>query len=143
MRLNIFTKFLMGFHYWIRGISNDWYKSYPSNRTQYVSINGFNSGLFTINGGVPQRSLLGPFLFLLYINDLNQAIKFFKVHDFADDINLLYLSKSIKKLNKLVNADLQHLVNWLNANKISLNVKKPEMLIFKSKQKKLEGDKVI
>ena len=50
------------------------------------------------------------------------------------------MSNSIKKLNKLVNADLKHLVNWLNANKISLNVKKTEMVIFKSKQKKLEGD---
>ena len=50
------------------------------------------------------------------------------------------LSNSIKKLNKLVNADLKHLLNWLNANKISLHVKKTEMIIFKSKQKKLEGD---
>ena len=50
------------------------------------------------------------------------------------------MSNSIKKLNKLVNADLKHLVNWLNANKISLNVKKTEMVIFKSKQKKFEGD---
>ena len=76
----------------------------------------------------------------LYINDLNQAIKFCKVHHFADDTNLLCLSNSIKKLNKLVNADLKHLVNWLNANKISLSVKKTEMVIFKSKQKKFEGD---
>ena len=50
------------------------------------------------------------------------------------------MSNSIKKLNKLVNADLKHLVHWLNANKISLNVKKTEMVIFKSKQKKFEGD---
>ena len=79
---------------------------------------------------------LGPLLFLLYINDLNQAIKFCKVHHFADDTNLLCLSNSIKKLNKQVNADIKHLVNWLNANKISFNVKKTEVVIFKSKQKK-------
>ena len=72
----------------------------------------------------------------MYINDLNQAIKFCKVHHCADDTNLLCLSNSIKKRN----ADLKHLVNCLNANKVSLNVKKPEMEIFKSKQKKLEGD---
>ena len=89
-------------HYGIRGVSNDWFKSYLSNRNQYVSINGFDSGLTTINCGVPQRSVLGPLLFLLYINDLNQAIKFCKVHHFADDTNLLCLSNYIKKLNKLV-----------------------------------------
>ena len=106
-------------HYGIRGVSNDWFKS-----NQYVSINGYESDLAAINCGVSHGSVLGPLLFLLYINDLNQAIKFCKVHHFADDTNLLYLSNSIKKLNKLVNDDLKHLLNWLNANKISLNVKK-------------------
>ena len=127
-------------HYGIRGVSNDWFKSYLSNRNQYVSINGFDSGLAAINCGVPQGSVLGPLLFLLYINDLNHTIKFCKVHLSADDTNLLCMSNSIKKLNKLVSADLKHLVHWLNANKISLNVKKTEMVIFKSKQKKFEGD---
>ena len=127
-------------HYGIRGVSNDWFKSYLSNRNQYVSINGYESDLTAINCGVPQGSVLGPLLFLLHINDLNQAIKFCKVHHFADDINLLCLSNTIKKLNKLVNADLKDLLNWLNANKISLSGKKTEMIIFKSKQKKLEGD---
>ena len=107
-------------HYGICGVSNDWLKSYLSNRSQYVSINEYAS----INCGVPQGSVLGPLLFFLCINDLNQAIKFWKVHHFADDTNLLCLGNSIRKLNKLVNADLKRLVNWLNANTISLNVKK-------------------
>ena len=111
-------------HYVIRGDSNDWFKSYLSNRNQYVFLNGFASGLNTINYGVPQGSVLGPLLFLLYVNDLNQAVKYYKVHHFADDTNILCLSNSIKKLNKLVHVDLKHLVNWLNANKISLIVKK-------------------
>ena len=127
-------------HYGIRGVSNDWFKSYLSNRNQYVSINGFDSSLAAINCGVPQGSVLGPLLFLLYINDLNHTVKFCKVHHFADDTNPLCMSNSIKKLNKLVNADVKHLVHWLNANKISLNVKKTEMVISKSKQKKFEGD---
>ena len=98
-------------HYEIRGISNDWFKSYLSNRHQYVSINGYESGLAALNCAIPQGSVLEPFLFLLHINDLNQAIKFCKVHHFADDTNLLCLSNSLNKLNKLVNADLKHLVN--------------------------------
>ena len=78
--------------------------------------------LTKINSGVLQGSFLGPLLFLLYINDLNHAIKFWKFHHFADDTKLLYLTKSIKK--RLVNIDLNSLVNWLNVNKISLDVKK-------------------
>ena len=111
-------------HYGIRGVSNDWFKSYLSNCNQYVSINGYESSLAAINCGVPQGSALGPLLFLFYINDLNQAIKARKVHHFADDTNLLCLSNSIKKLSKLVNADLKHLLNWLNANKMLLCKKK-------------------
>ena len=121
-------------------ISNSWFKSYLSNRKQFVSINGYDSGLAEIKCGVPQGSVLGPLLFLLYINDLNQAIKFCKVHHFADDTNLLYLGKSIKKLNKLVNYDLKNLLYWLNANKISLNVKKTELVVFKSKRKQFDGE---
>ena len=83
-------------HYGICGVSNDWFKSYLSNHNQYVSINGYESGLAAINCGVPQGSVLGPLLFLLYINDLNQAIKFCKVPHFADDTNLLSLSNSIE-----------------------------------------------
>ena len=111
-------------HYGIHGVSNDWFKSYVSNHIQYLSINWYESGLAVINCGAPQGSVLGLLQLLLYINNLNQAIKFFKVRHFADDTNLLCLSKSIKKLNKLANADLKHLVNWLKANKISQNVKK-------------------
>ena len=91
-------------------------------------MNGYKSGLAAVYCGGPQGSVLGPLLFLLYINDPNQSIKFGKVHHFADDINLLYLSNSIAKNNKLINVDLKHLVNWFNTNKISLNVKNTEMI---------------
>ena len=79
-------------HYGICGVSNDWFKSYLSDQNQYVCTNGFDSGLAAINYGVSQGSVLGPLLFLLYINDLNQTIKFCKVHHFADDTNLLFMS---------------------------------------------------
>ena len=88
-------------HYAICGVSNDCFKSYLSNHNQYVSINEYKSGLAALNCGVLPGSVLGPLLFLLYINDFNQAIKFCKVNHFADDTDLLCLSNSIKKLNKL------------------------------------------
>ena len=118
-------------HYGVRGLANYWFKSYISDRKQLASINGHDSNLAPVLYGVSQGSVLGPLLFLIYINDLNQAITFCKVCHFADDTNLLHFSKSITKLNKYVNLDIKHLTDWLNANKISLNVQKTEFIIFK------------
>ena len=67
-------------------------------------------------------SLLGPFLFLIYINDLNLAIKHCKVHHLADDTNLLNINKSPKRLNKLINIDLKNLTKWLNTNNAKANL---------------------
>ena len=107
-------------YYGIRGESSNWFKSYLSNRHQFVSIYAYDSGFAEINCRVPQGSVLGPPLFLLYINDLNQANKFCKVHHFTDDTNLLYSGESIKKLHKIVNIDLKNLVYLFNANTVSL-----------------------
>ena len=122
-------------HYGIRGVANNWFSSYLQNRSQYVSINGFNSKLEHIHCGVPQGSILGPLLFLIYINDLNCAIRYCSVHHFADDTNLLNYNNSVKRMNKQVNQDLKNLTNWLNANKICLNVSKTEVVLFKSSRK--------
>ena len=81
-------------HYGIRGLTNKWFESYLANRKQFVSINGFASSTSSIASGVPQEPVFGPLLFLLYINDLNTAMKHFKVHHFADDTNLLIINKS-------------------------------------------------
>ena len=113
-------------HYGVRELAIDWFKSYLSDRKQFVSINGHDSNLASVLYGVLQNSVLGPLLFLIYINDLKQAIKFCKVHHFADDTNLPHFCKSITKLNKYVNLDMKNLTDWLNANKISLNVQETE-----------------
>ena len=105
----------------------------------YVSINGYDSNLADVKLDVPQGSVLGPLLFLIYINHLNQALKFCKVHHFADDANLIHFSKSVYRLNKYVNLDLKNLTYWLNANRISLNVKKTEFVVFKHQRKKLDS----
>ena len=121
--------------YGIRGTPNKLLKSYLSNRNQFVEIRNSSSSLSSIKHGVPQGSVLGPLLFIIYINDLNQAIKHSKTFHFADDTCLLYSNKSLKKLNSKVNHDLKQLSNWLRANKISLNTKKTEIILLKTKRK--------
>ena len=120
-------------YYGIRGLPLRWFESYLSNRTQFVSIDGFASTTKVISSGVPQGSILGPLLFLLYINDLNTCIRHATTYHYADDTNLLLVNESIKKLNQQTNHDLSSLVNWLRANKISLNTKKTEIVLFKNK----------
>ena len=81
--------------------------------------------------------MLGPLLFLIYINDLNVAINYAIVHHFADDTNLLITGKSLKSIKKHTNIDLKLLCNWLKANKISLNSSKTEAILFRHPNKRL------
>ena len=119
------------------GVCNDCLKSYLSDRKQFVAINDYNSDLMSVDCGVPQSSVLGNLLLLIYINDLHKTIQYCKVHHFADDTNVFHTSKSIKNKNKLVSPDMKHLNNELSANKISLDVEKTELVIFKSPRKVL------
>ena len=123
--------------YGIRGVTNRLLKSYLSNRLQLVSINNTCSTPKITEHGVPQGSVLGPLLFLLYINDLNLCIKHSSTFHFADDTSLIYSGSSLKKINKQVNEDLKNLNLWLRANKISLNTKKTEIIIFRPRNKKI------
>ena len=107
-------------YYGIRGVANDWFRSYLSNRQQYVSINGHDSNMVVMKYGVPQGSVLGPLLFLIYNDDLHKSINYCSVRHFADDTNLLISDNSPKKIQDYVNSDLKHLCRWLRANKIYL-----------------------
>ena len=102
---------------------------------QFASINKSESGKRELKYCVPQGSVLEPLLFILFINNLHKNIEFCTVHHFADNTNLLLVEKSLKKLNKHMNRDLKLVVEWIRANKLSLNTSKTELVIFKSRNK--------
>ena len=107
-------------------------KSYLTDRSHCVKLNSTVSSFEKIQNGVPQGSVLGPLLFLIYINDLHCAINHSTTYHFADDTSLLCKGKSLKRVNRQVNEDLTLLSTWLRANKIALNASKTELIIFHS-----------
>ena len=117
-------------HYGIRGTSLDWFKSYLNNRKQYVYLNGETSQLERITCGVPQGSVLGPLLFLIYINDLPNISDILQFYLFADDTNIYYEADKIDKLEQVINNELKKLYTWLIVNRLSLNIDKTNFLVF-------------
>ena len=117
----------------IKGSHLQWFRSYLSNRKQFISYNNNEkSKMQSIFCGVPQGSILGPLLFLLYVNDLEKASNIIKPIMFADDTNLFHSGNNIKHLFELVNKELLLVQQWFNANKLSLNAGKTKYIFFHS-----------
>jgi len=104
-------------HYGIRGITLQWFKSYLSGKQQYVHFNNCSSSNKFISCGVPQGSILGPLLFVLYVNDLECCSNILNFILFADDTNLFYSHENLDVLISLINRELNLLSDWIRANK--------------------------
>ena len=109
-------------HYRIRGTSLDWFESYLSDRKQCVSVNGSHSCYLNVTCGVPQGSVLGPLLFLIYINDLPLSSSKLAFYLFADDTDIYCESESLDQLQSVVNREFKKVKMWLHVNKLSLNI---------------------
>ena len=107
-------------HYGIRGKAQIWFRSYLTNRKQYVSLNGVPSELKQTTCGVPQGSCLGPLLLLVYINDFPNISEVLQFYLFADDTNIYYEAESIQKLETVINKELRKLDTWLIVNKTTI-----------------------
>ena len=126
-------------HYGIRGKMKEWLQSYLSGREQYVEFKGVRSYKLPLPTGVPQGSVLGPLLFLLYINDLPAAANL-KAVMFADDTNLLVRGKDTKTLSSSLNTELEGINDYFKANKLKLNTKKTKLVCFRKKNQKVNYD---
>ena len=111
-------------------MAHNWIRNYLSNRSQFVCFDGFHSNLLNISCGVPQGSILGPKLFILYVNDLCNISKLVKYILFADDTNLFCANKNINQLITTVSSVLDKMCTWFAVNKLSLNVLKTSYMLF-------------
>ena len=123
-------------HYGVRGLALEWLKHYLNGRQQYVHCNNTNSEVENISTyGVPQGSVLGPLLFIIYTNDLHKCLKYSDCVQFADDTTIYVTGESLIDSFKCLNNDLITLVEWFKANCLSLNLQKTKYMLFHTKDR--------
>ena len=118
--------------YGIRGVANDWFKSYLTDRKQYVDVNGHESTLLNIDYGVPQGSILGPLMYLIYVNDIYNSCEG-NIMSFADDTTLFVSHSNLDQLYRTANEHINKLYEWFCSNGLSLNAGKTKFIIIRSK----------
>ena len=121
--------------YGISDVSLSWFRSYLSGRTQCTQVNGVSSDFKDITCGVPQGSILGPLLFIIYINDLSKYVNKCEVTMYADDTALMYSSNDPEDMSQVLNNDLNTLGMWFQRNQLTLNVKKTNFMIVGTNQR--------
>ena len=119
-------------HYGICGTALDWFRDYMSGMKQFVTYNGVKSSTSNVSCDVPQVSILGPLLFLIYVNDIQNITHHSFPLLFADDSNLFVTGKDLEIIEKKAKEDLCNIVDWLYANELSLNIKKTHYIVFTS-----------
>ena len=127
--------------YGIRDSANQWFCSYLRNRMQTCLVNCNKSSETYLPCGVPQGTILGPLLFLLYINDLPNCLVHSQPRMYADDTSITYASNVVEEIERCVNIDLDRIRIWLAANKLTLNTTETEFLLIGSRQRHVNARK--
>ena len=130
------------FSYGIRGNTLKWFQSYLTDRSQFVSYDGIESKVLPIQYGVPQGSILGPLLFIIYMNDLFNVSNFLFTILYADDTCVVLGEKSLETLITLMHQELHLLYIWLQSNKLTLNFQKTYYMIFHKARLKLQSSTI-
>lgn len=117
--------------------------SYLSSRQQYVHINGHSSSIKSIRSGVPQGSILGPFLFNLYVNDIVNISRSTKFIIYADDTSLFFTGDTASDLIDTANDTLEKLAKWSKCNALKININKTKAVLFRPKNKQVDINKTI
>ena len=116
-----------------------WLQSFLSDRNMYVQIGSVSSLMSNITLGVPQGSILGPWLFNIYINDLHKSLHICKCILYADDTTIFLSGRDYEEIRLKMNNDLKSVSKWFNCNTLSLNTKKSCFIIFHTRQRKLNN----
>ena len=118
------------YHYGIRGVALKWFASYLENREQFVTVKGIDSSKKVMKYGVPQGSILGPLLFVIYINDIPEICNFAKFILYADDANILLTGQNMAEIEEQLDKLSESLLRWVDCNGLALNLRKTNYMIF-------------
>jgi len=124
--------------YGMRGIAHNWLMSYLKNRKQYVNYQNENSKTVLTNIGVPQGSILGPLLFILYVNDFSNISNKLSFIQFADDTSIFASGPSLSEIGKNIEAEMKCICEWLQNNRLTLNVTKTNYMVMCAKNKTID-----
>ena len=127
------------------GMPNDelqFFKSYLTDRTQCCSVNGKMSSFGSVTCGVPQRSILGPLLFIIYVNDLQSVVLNSKIATYADDTALSSRLSKLSELHEMLVSEFMRICEWLKANRLSLNIIKTKYMIIGTAQNLIQLGKI-